>query len=49
MPKYKVDSVITTPEVVTTPVLLGTVTEKHEVRKRSIVDGRENVKSIINV
>jgi hypothetical protein len=29
LPKYKVDSVITTPEVVTTPVLLGTVTEQH--------------------
>ena len=28
-PKYRIDSVITTPEVVTTPVLLGTVTEQH--------------------
>jgi len=44
MPKYKVDTVITTPEVVTTPVILGTVIEKHELRKKSIIDGRETIR-----
>ncbi len=36
MPKYKVDSVIQTPEVVTTPVLLGTIVEKHLKQKRDV-------------
>lgn len=36
LPKYKVDSIIQTPEVVTTPVLLGTITEKHLKQRRDV-------------
>lgn len=39
-PKYKVDSIITTPEVVTTPVILGNIAEKHMTQKRNVETGQ---------
>lgn len=38
-PKYRVDSMVTTPEVVTTPVILGTVQEAHRLQKRNVETG----------
>lgn len=35
-PKYRLESIVHTPEVVTTPVILGTISEKHLRQKRDI-------------
>lgn len=35
-PKYKVESIVHSPEVVTTPVLLGSVSEEHLKQKRDV-------------
>lgn len=38
-PKYRIDSMITTPEVVTTPVILGSIQEAHRMQRRSVETG----------
>lgn len=35
-PKYRVESIVHTPEVVTTPLLLGTISEDHLRQRRDV-------------
>lgn len=35
-PKYRLESIVHTPEVVTTPVILGTISENHLRQKKDV-------------
>lgn len=39
-PKYRIDSIVTTPEVVTTPVLLGHTSEQHHLQHKNVETGQ---------